>query len=168
MSNPTKLRTILYNLILGFAFAQAIISAYCTVFPGLSDLGFVFGYISLGISACTWALTSVLSAYHNQPSKTNIFTMKVLHLVSFVVFTILWLVIGVVLLTQAPNECKYERYLKSVTGRGGHVCGFIASTGTGGLVLAILSATTAVFVHKSQASDEGNIAGTQQKPDEER
>ncbi|PPQ83028.1 hypothetical protein CVT24_011216 [Panaeolus cyanescens] len=167
MSNPTKLRTIFYNLILGFAFAQAILSAYCTAFVGFADLGFIFEYISLGISAFTWVLTSILLAYHNQPSQTHLFTMKVLHLVSFVVFTILWLVIGIVLLTQAPAECSFERYLEGVTGRGGRACGLISSTGTGSLVLAILSAISAVFVYKSQASEEGNVAGTQQKPDGE-
>ncbi|PPQ76002.1 hypothetical protein CVT24_006559 [Panaeolus cyanescens] len=165
MADLVKLRTVFYSLVLGFGVVQTIISSFCGIFDGFSDLRLLFGRIALGVSVPTWVWTSVLLAYHNRPLQSHIFTKKTLHLISFVLFAIVWLVIGIVLLTQAPTECDFERYSD---GLAGIWCGFTAATGTGGLVLAILCATTAVFVHRSQASEEGNIAGPQQKADEER
>ncbi|PPQ77648.1 hypothetical protein CVT24_005475 [Panaeolus cyanescens] len=151
-----KLRAVFYSLVLSFGIVEMALTAGLAWVEGFSKLRPLFQKIAIGFSLATWIWTSIILAYHNHPSQSHIFTKKKLHFWSFIAFVVVWLALGVMILSTSGTECDFET---SSDGMAGIWCAFTFITGGGALIISAFSATAVVVIYKSVASADGNVAG---------
>ncbi|PPQ77647.1 hypothetical protein CVT24_005474 [Panaeolus cyanescens] len=147
-------------LVLSLGIVEMTLTAASAWMEGFSQLRCayhpLFQKITIGVSLATWIWTSIILAHHNHPNQSHIFTKKKLHFWSFIAFVIVWLALGIMLLSTTGTECDFETYSD---GLAGIWCAFTFITGGGALIISVFSATAAVFIHKSVPSADGNVAG---------
>ncbi|KAJ8073501.1 hypothetical protein PM082_011777 [Marasmius tenuissimus] len=98
MPTPTKVRTVLYSLIIAFG---VIVSPFAILHALFSRTGHLqeFASVTAGISFITWIWASVLLSYHRRPFLTSVLTHASTHLYSAVVLSILELACGIMVLS---------------------------------------------------------------------
>lgn len=98
-------RTPLYSLALFTSVLQSFFGFLASFTDGKSPLMYVFGKIAGSLSIATWLWLGVLLRFNNKPVSTHPLTRSFAHFVSFVLLSLVWLALGIMLATQAAYEC---------------------------------------------------------------
>ncbi|KAH0587434.1 hypothetical protein H2248_006223 [Termitomyces sp. 'cryptogamus'] len=106
---PFKVRTTLYSLALALGFFQNIITIFTAVSDGFAPYMHIFAGIGAGWALLTWVWTSVLLSYNNRPFSSHGLVRSFTHFVSFVILTIGWFGLAIMLGTQFPLQCDFKR-----------------------------------------------------------
>ncbi|KAF8801204.1 hypothetical protein BYT27DRAFT_7235844 [Phlegmacium glaucopus] len=99
-------RTAFYIAALFTAILQSVFGTLAGFVNGQSPCLYVFGKLAgaLSIATCIWI--AILMRYNRRPQSTNPLCRSYTHFMSFAVFGVAWLAIGIMLATQMPWECN--------------------------------------------------------------
>ncbi|KAG7094531.1 hypothetical protein E1B28_005360 [Marasmius oreades] len=167
MKHATRVRTALYSLILVFGLAingvtpvSAILTIYETVYEtdeGLSYLGgadTAFMAIAFFCALFTWIWASVLLAYHRRIKSTDTITRASAHCISTMVLSIVWLVLGIIILGLTGTKCTPG--IESFTVWG--YCAFNIPVGVLALCLSILLSSASLFIYLRTKSGGASLS----------
>ncbi|KAK7468384.1 hypothetical protein VKT23_002900 [Stygiomarasmius scandens] len=144
------LRKTLYGLILALGIGQTVLSAFSAPFMTFDQLSRSFAVefqsLSSVVAFLTWVWTSVLLSYNNKPRLSHPLTTCLPHFISFGIFSMLWIAIGIMLLSQERYLCHLS---DSLDGNAPGLCGLGISTGVIGLVLGMLSGLTSYLIYST-------------------
>ncbi|KAF9452122.1 hypothetical protein P691DRAFT_805649 [Macrolepiota fuliginosa MF-IS2] len=99
-------RTPFYILALFTAGLQSLFGFFASFIDGRSSLLYVFGKVAGSLSIVTWVWIGLLLRFNNKSLSTHALTRSLAHFTSFVILSLIWLAIGIMLATQAVHECS--------------------------------------------------------------
>ncbi|KAF8624715.1 hypothetical protein AX17_007046 [Amanita inopinata Kibby_2008] len=99
-------RTPFYSLAFFTACLQTLFGTLAGFINGQSQYLYIFGKIAGLVSVCTWFWIAVLLGFNSSPMSTHPLARSLPHFISFTIFGIVWLALGIMLATQTRPECS--------------------------------------------------------------
>ncbi|KIK60362.1 hypothetical protein GYMLUDRAFT_43663 [Collybiopsis luxurians FD-317 M1] len=148
---PVTIRRILYGLTLALGICQCVIAGFSAPFVLFDDFQTnhydrIFLSLACAFAGATWIWAAVLLAYNDRPQVIHPLTKAKAHFISFIVLDLIWLALGIMVLSQLPDVCRYQF---DDQGYNSSSCALTATTGGVGLLLSALSALTAFFIYRT-------------------
>ncbi|KAF9531128.1 hypothetical protein CPB83DRAFT_123261 [Crepidotus variabilis] len=101
-------RTPFYNLVLLTSCLQTVFGTLAGFVNGRSPLLYIFGKLAGGLSIATWIWVAILMRFNRRPQSTSTLSRSTAHFSSFLVLSVVWLAVGIMLATQMPAECSVK------------------------------------------------------------
>ncbi|KAJ8083472.1 hypothetical protein PM082_009346 [Marasmius tenuissimus] len=157
MTRIRAVRTTLYGLLISLGLTQNGLAIGLGLASGVSELGdfttlTAYSSTLAGLSLLSWVWMIVLLAYDQKPLDFyHVLTIALPHFISIALMAIIWLVLGIMILTETNSTCKAN--IRSLDDSS--LCALTSVTGTLTLLLCLLAIGTALSVRWT-AQKSGN------------
>jgi len=142
-------RTPFYSWAFFTAILQSVFGILAGFVNGRSPFLYIFGKVAGGLSIATWIWIGVLLKFNHKPQSSSPLCRSLTHFVSFSVFGVVWLAVGIMLATQMPWECGANKTLWCAAASFSSALAFCTS---------FLSTAAAIVIYRAAATTGAGLA----------